>query len=207
MTEIPPPQSSTQAVQYEEVYVEVPTWPRAIGIFSIIWASLGLCCMAYGIYQMVVPQTDPNMPADLTEQLHKQQHSVASYVSYGVGTVAVFTLIAAGILTLMRNIMGRYLHLIYGVLSITNFAIAAVGLFATIKIFQDWGAQNPGSDFAKAINSGVVTGFLYGIIAVSGLISCIYPLFLFVWFGLIKRTKQSMTGIPDHVDPSMTGPV
>ena len=31
-------------IQYEDVYAEVPQWPKVVGIISLVWAGLGLCC-------------------------------------------------------------------------------------------------------------------------------------------------------------------
>ena len=137
------------------------------------------------------------MPEDLAKAMEAQQHSPLSLVGFAMGGLAVFLLLSAGILTITRRPDGRYLHLAYALLSLVNFCMMVFGMTQTLHIMQDWAAQNPTHEFAKAM--GVISTVMKITMVFAGVLSAGYPLFLLVWFGLVKRTPESMTGIPDGV--------
>ena len=109
-------------------------------------------------------------------------------------------LMAAGILTLRRSMTGRILHLVY---ALTSFVLLAFGLWLHLKTqaeTKDWAVQNPDNPFAKAMTQpGSEIGNTIGVGAMI-VLGTLWPLFCLVWFGLVKRTRASMTGVPE-VDP------
>jgi hypothetical protein len=196
MTEFQAPEPQAQ---YEEVYVEVPQWPKVVGILSIVWASLGMTCGLCGIAGLVAapmmmpPEAAKDLPPTMHMGIGQAVHMFAG-ISHGV------LLLVAGILTLRRSMTGRMLHLIYG---LTSFVLLAFGVWLNLKLqaeTKDWAVQNPDNPMAKAMSQpGSELG---NTIAVGAMIvfGTIWPLFCLVWFGLVKRTNESMTGMPE-IDP------
>jgi hypothetical protein len=95
----------------------------------------------------------------------------------------------------MRKIVGRYLHLAYAVLSLGQYAMAVYGFMKASRIMMDWAAQNPGHEFAKAMP--IIAIVMKVMVVLMGVVFAGYPIFLLVWFGLVKRTQESMTGVPE----------
>lgn len=185
---------------YEEVYADVPGWPRLVGILSIVWGSLGIVCggcmtlssaFMRNLLKMAEEQNGPAPEAMITPP--------ALVASMGFGTLVTILLLVAGITTLKRSITGRTLHLIYAVLSILN---SVAGLWLSLeqhKAMAEWASQNAGNPYAANANMG---GMNTMIAVVFTAIAVAYPLFILIWFGLIKRAQASMTGLPDELSGS-----
>ncbi len=172
---------------------DAPRWPRVVGIISIVWGSLGLLCAGCGIVyfgvmmprfsQMAEEQMGGPMPAVMMPPL-------GQYVMMALGTVLAVVLVVAGSLTAARNPLGRVLHLAYGavgvLLSLVGSAIGVQQQLAIAEYFR----QNPTDPWAKQNNPTV--GFV--MVAVMALLGLAWPGFCLIWFGLVKRTAESLTG-------------
>lgn len=192
-------QSPEPQAQYEEVYVEVPQWPKVVGILSIVWASLGMTCGLCGIAALVF--SPMMMPPEMTKDLPPtMQIGVGQAAHMLVGMAHGVLLLFAGVLTLRRSMTGRTLHLVYAV---TSFLLLAFGVWVQMKAqaeAKDWAVQNPDNPMAKAMTQpGADIGNKIGLWAMI-VLGTIWPVFCLVWFGLVKRTRESMTGMPE-VDP------
>lgn len=185
--------------QYEEVYADVPQWPKVVGIFSIVWGSLGVVCNGCGtVWFLVLPQflkmaEEQNGPAP-DAFIPPPLMMIANVLSILVTAL----LLVAGILTVKRSMTGRVLHLVYAPLSILVSVVGLVGGMQQSKAVRDWVAQNPGSPYAKSAGTGTA-GEIAGY-AIAAFVM-LYPLFTLVWFGLVKKTRESMTGFPDGALP------
>ncbi len=180
---------------YEEVYVDMPQWPKAIGIVSIIWSGIGLTCLGCGVAGMAAGQAF--MTDEMRAQSPPMNFGLLDYGSMGASGLNAVVLLIAGILTLRRSISGRWLHLIYALVSLPMFGL---GVWLTMGHQHDqtlWYSQNPDSPGAKMMaggSGGVIKSITLGVQIIFGLG---YPVFLLIWFGLVKRSGASMTGMPD----------
>lgn len=180
---------------YEEVYVDVPQWPKAIGIVSIIWAGIGLTCLGCGVLGMVVGQNF--MTEEMRAQSPPIHFDLMQMIAMGLGAVNAVLLVVAGVATLRRSMAGRWLHLAYALASLPLFAL---GMWTTMQQQDEqrqWYLEHPDSPGAKMMTSSGGTLQLI-ILGIQILLGLGYPLFLLVWFGFVKRSSASMTGIADE---------
>ena len=97
-------------------------------------------------------------------------------------------LLVSGILTLRRRPVGRLLHLLYAGLSVPLVAVNSYMQWKQMALMEQWLRENPNSPFAAGQSStGNMIGLVFGIF-----FGLAYPLFLLVWFGLVKRSAASM---------------
>lgn len=181
----------------DELLEDPPKWPTVVGTISIVWAGLTLTCSGCGIGSMTL--FGPMMQSQVQggSLPPTMQLGATGWLMLGLGLSNAVVLLVAGIMLAMRNHTARILHLFYGLLA---FPLTAFGTF-----FQ-WGKQaqmaqwiqdNPESPFAQtgAINPTLqLIGFAFGL-----LMALAWPVFCLIWFGLVKRTKESMTGSAEPV--------
>lgn len=173
------------------------SWPKVIGIISICWGCLGLTCLgclfgwlSFGSALLPANLKDAPKPPGMTM-------NVAAAVQIGFGFVMSLLLIASGIQTARRQLSGRTLHLVWAALTIP---IGAVGLYLSwrqqIEV-ERWFQDNPDSQFAKGYRPGK-GGQAFGL-AFGACMQYAWPIFCLIWFGLVKRTKESF-GAPPNTD-------
>lgn len=173
---------------------EPPSWPKVVGIISIVWGSLGVLCNICG----VIGQASGNflmtmVPPEQQEAMKAQMAAggIAQIALYVVSALVSILLIVAGVTTLKRQATGRMLHLAYGaigiVLTIAGTFIALKGIDAQIAAMSN-NPNTPPQALAGA-KMGSYFGMAFGVC-----IGLAYPLFCLIWFGAIKRTHKDMTG-------------
>ncbi|MBY0113653.1 MAG: hypothetical protein K2Y21_12600 [Phycisphaerales bacterium] len=172
-----------------DMLAEPTSWPKVIGIISMVWGGLSVTCAGCGgVMAMVGPaMLPPEMqqgPLPPTMGLN-----ATNITSIGFGFVMAAILFVAGLFTLRRSMTGRTLHLVWSGLSLAWIPVGLYLVFrqdAAMKLFI---RENPDSPFSKGpgaeSNLGMMIGFGMTILF------SIYPLFIFVWFLLIKKTKES----------------
>lgn len=193
-------QAPADIEQYEEVYADIPQWPKVVGIISIVLASLGGCCLVVQIVQLAlksagITSQQRSFPEELQNQIDALTQGPFGMIALALGALGTVTLMTAGITTVGRKSIGRVLHLVYACISLISVALGIYMMMRANDLIVDYIQQNPSSDLAKA--RGFVLGIMKVIMAVQCLIGGAYPLFTLIWFGLVKRTHESMTGIPD----------
>lgn len=182
MSQMTPPESPDFAP-----IVEVPTWPKVVGIISIVFASLGLVCGTCGIGMLAFMRPMLKMAEEQMGPAPSVMFPGPAVVGIGVLSVAVTVLLlVAGIATLKRRASGRMLHVVYAGISLV------VALISTLLNWQyqsgvlAWAAANPTDKWAQQQNpvsaySGMVIGICFGIA---------YPIFLLVWFGIMGKRPE-----------------
>lgn len=179
--------------QIEPVEAQIdlaPTsWPKVIGIISIAWASLGLSCLACGMTMqlafgpsMLPPELRDNPPPSMKFGVMQVIQTVISLVLSGI-------LLAAGIQTMRRSVAGRTLHLLWALLSMLGLVW---GLYAAWRGQQEmmvWAKDNPSNPIAQQTLKGGPVGMVIAGVMIT--FFAIWPVFCLIWFGAIKRTKES----------------
>lgn len=173
---------------------EPPSWPKVIGIISIVWGSLGLFCNACGmISQLGGNAMIGMMPPEQQEAMKAQMAAAgpAQLAIYVFGILITILLIVAGVLTLQRRPLGRLLHLAYGGLAVVLTLISAVVTFSGFDAQLAAMSKDP-----KMTPQAIATAkpAMYATASVMICFFMLYPLFCLVWFGAIKRTQKDMTG-------------
>lgn len=169
---------------------EPPAWPKVIGAISIALGSLALVCGGVGLAFSIFVLPDMlgvTGTQDLPPSMQPDPLMWAvTILSFGVEVL----LIVAGIATLLRLIAGRWLHLLYAAARIGFTIWGMYYAYTSSQEMTKWVADNPDSPFAQNYNE---TFQLISAIAFSS-IGLLWPVFCLIWFGLVKRTKESMTG-------------
>ncbi len=187
--------------QYEEVYVEVPQWPKVVGILSIVWGSLGTLCGGCSAgYFAFMPQLLKAAEEQMGPAPKEMIPSPPMIASLAFGALVTVLLIVAGILTVRRSIAGRMAHLLYAVTSIAGTAVYTIFALQYQHAMADWVQKNPGDKWAGQAGMQMGSGMQNIMTVIMVALSVAWPVFCLVWFGLVKRTQASMTGMPE-VDP------
>lgn len=170
-------------------FAEPTSWPKVIGIISMVWGGLSLTCAGCGVFGAIASVS--MMPEQMKSQgLPPGMGVNATMVaSTTIGAVMAFLLFAAGLMTLRRTMAGRTLHLIWSVISILWIPVALFLLYQQDAAMKQWLADNPDSEFAKQPGAGSNIGLMIGVSIT--LLFSLYPAFILIWFFFIKKTKES----------------
>ncbi|MBX3359941.1 MAG: hypothetical protein KF705_00670 [Phycisphaeraceae bacterium] len=189
-----------QSPDFIDLPADPPVWPKVFGIISIVFGTLGLVCGGCGLAVMPFMGQLMGNVAEGQDLPPAYQPNLATMAYAGVGLLHAILLLIAGAVTVARKPVGRPLHLVYAALGIP---LAIGGLFIQWKLQQEniaWAAQaDPNNPFAQQFNSpqsrmGNMLGMAFGAAMGLG-----YPLFLLVWFGLVKRKGSDMGQLPEYL--------
>jgi len=165
-----------------------PSWPKVIGIISIIWGSLGLVCGGCGMAMPIMMGAfmggqGQTLPPSMT--LNPPQLIVTA-----IGMVGSILLIAAGVSTVSRKPVGSMLHIAYALLSVPISLLATYFAWKSQGQMAQWVLDNPSNPMAQAMSSpgqqaGQMIGLAFGV-----LLGLAYPIFCLVWFGIVKKPSE-----------------
>lgn len=168
---------------------EPPAWPKIVGIVSIVVSGLGLMCggCAVGgllfqgnLLKMAEQQMGPVPPPMLASPIQ--------IAAAAAGLVWALVLLTAGIMLVSRRPIARPLHLLY---SVGAIVLGAIGMALTVQqqaAVAEWLRQNPDSQWGKHQSS---LGNAIGL-AVAAVLSFAYPLFVLIYFGVVKRSSAAI---------------
>jgi len=173
------------------------SWPKVIGIISIVWACIGLSCLVCGVGMqlsfgpsMLPPEFRDNPPPSM-------KFGMLQVIQAVISIITSVLLLVAGIQTARRNFSGRTLHLIWGGLSILAVLYGAYAAWVVQQETLAWARSNPENPIAKQTLAAPAVGLAITVLIFA--IFTIYPLFILFWFGAVKRTKESF-GAPPNAD-------
>ncbi|MDX2132448.1 MAG: hypothetical protein SFY69_10390 [Planctomycetota bacterium] len=171
----------------------IPSWPKVIGIISICWGALGLVCTGCGgLWYALGPQWLAQQPG-MGELPPSMKPTGAMWLVLAAGLGLAGLLIGAGVTCTMRRPVARPLHLVYAVLALLVGVVSTYVQWQTMVAMNQWVAENPDSQFAKQHNAaGQMAGLVAGLV-----IGNAWPLFALVWFGAVKRTRESFGPPPE----------
>jgi hypothetical protein len=184
-----------------------PGWPRVIGIISIVWASLGVICNGCtAIGPLVQPMIQGMMPANVQQQMQQQAQTQSVGLSVGLAVLGIAMsglLMFAGIKTLKFQWQGRMLHLLWAIASFVLGVIGGVVGFQQMKQQMAAQMQQMQSDpntAAQAQNMQPAMETMgYVTFGCMMLFVMAWPLFVLIWFGLIKTRPEQMGPPPQEI--------
>lgn len=176
----------------DEDFGRVPKWPKVVGIISIIVGTIMLGCVGCGfaspsLQGMGAAQMKGGMPPAMLSL------SLGGYITLLAGAAIDLLLIVGGIMLIVRQYAARAMHLVYGVLALINWAYAMYVQLDISEQAKEWVKQNPDSDYAKQAAAMGNIGDIIGL-AIAVVVFLPHPIFCLIWFGLVKKTRDSMTG-------------
>lgn len=168
-----------------------PSWPKVVGIISIVWGSIGILCTVLGVgatlvFRPMAEQAAEGGPLPPTMDIGPLQIG-----QFALGFVVTVLLIVAGAATAGRKASGRGLHLFYGLMGLLS---SLFGLFIGIsqaRAMTAWVAENPDSPFAKNHNETMAIAITLVMVAFFSL----WPLFCVFWFGMLNKRPE--VGAPE----------
>jgi len=186
---------------------EPAAWPKVVGIISIVWASLGLICNGCtAVSALVQPMIINMVPPEQQQQMQQQmagQNVVFNIVIGVIGIILSVLLLYAGIQTLRYRWAGRMLHLAWAVLAVIIGIVGSIIGFGMMKdqvAAQMQQIQNDPNMAAQAQQmQGGIEAFAYVIFGCTVLFSLAYPVFILIWFGLIKTRPEQMGPPPQEL--------
>jgi len=174
-----------------------PGWPKAVGILSIVF---GLLSVLLGTGAMLLIPT-------LLQGLVRQQIGGAPMppsmtlsppiVAYALVSAALnILLVAAGVQLIRRKHAGRSLHLVYALLLPIATLAGTYFQYAVNMATLDWARNYPDNPVAQQTLAGGEMGQIVGLIGGVAL-GLAWPVFCIVWFGMVKREPEDLTGTLD----------
>jgi hypothetical protein len=170
-----------------------PAWPRVIGTLSTVFGIIAFGCGSLNAFSplifrgMVEAQLegDPLPPGfDFTPTM---------IAGIAAGLVWNAILIAAGLLLVLRKPIARPMHLVYAVLSVPILALSAWMIVQQQAAMAQYIQDYPDNPFSQQQAQAGPMGLIIGLVFV--VVSLAWPLFSVVWFGMIKRTPESMGAV------------
>ncbi len=188
---------SEQPQDAMDAFQEPTSWPKVIGIISMIWGGIGLTCVGCGgVMTMagtaMLPPEMQNGPLPPT-----MGFGIVNMLNLGTGTLFSILLFAAGLTTLRRSMTGRTLHLVWSAASLAWIPVALYLAYYQTEAMKVFVRDNPDSPFSKGGSPEM--GLMIGIVMTA--IFSIYPVFIFIWFLFIKKTKESFgaAAVKDYI--------
>lgn len=178
----------------DEFASALPGWPKPVGIISIVWGCLGFCCNLAGVGMLFfLPSMMANTP-EVRDNGGIPPAMTPTPITLAVAAISALTtvlLIVAGSLCVGRKPVTRPLHLVYAVLSLAAIAISTWNQLQVAAAMQQFAQTYPKNPLARQ-GAGNMIGMVIGVF-----IFALWPLFLLVWFGAVKRKPADITGVPD----------
>lgn len=189
------PKNPQVAPEYIDLPDEPPAWPKVIGIISIVFASLGVGCLGCAgaglvMQVMFADQSAEQMGGPMPDVM---KPGIVQIASMPIGLVISLILLFAGIMLIRRKPAGRTLHLVYAVLNLISTVVSTIAGFQQLAALKNWVASNPDSKWAQMSKPDMQLG----IMILSVVIFAAYPIFLLVWFGLVKKKASDMGQLPE----------
>ncbi len=200
MSQIPPAPPTVSAIPNFGDFApqnQPKSWPKAIGIISIVWGSLGLICNGCGfvgnlsqdaMMKMMPQPTGPNAP-QIGPMPDVMKATAVEIAGAGLAFVCSALLIVAGSVLVARRPAARSLHLAYACLSALLTIVMTVMMMQKLSAIAAWSQQNPDNFWAQSGSAGF--GFVG--VAIGLVVGLAYPLFCLVWFLAIKKGTSEIT--------------
>lgn len=180
------------------------SWPKVVGIVSIVWGSLGLVCNGCGfvgnisqdaMMKMMPQPQGPDAP-QIPPMPDAMKAGVVDIAGAALGFLLSALLIIAGSVLIARRPAGRTLHLAYAAVSILVTIFTTVFMVQKLNAMAAWAKQNPDNFWAQQNQSGfAMVGLFVGVV-----IGLAYPLFCLVWFLAVKKDTREITeGVEERV--------
>ncbi len=183
--------ANTPDLDLDDTLPDEITWPKTMGIASIVWSVIGMGCIGCGFAGIFMQNAGGQGPPGFGPMPDVMKQPPSTLILMGLGVPVSVLLLVAGIMLVRRNYTARALHIVYAVLGLINTAASTfLGFQHQLRILA-WAKENPDDKWGQMMATGpwLVMGTVVGLV-----IGATWPLFCLVWFGMVKRTRESMTG-------------
>ncbi|MGD9688628.1 MAG: hypothetical protein AB7K52_03300 [Phycisphaerales bacterium] len=174
-----------------QMVAERPGWPKVVGIVSLVWGIFWVGCVGCGFAGIPLQEWGMSQNPETKSLLPIPdvfRPTTGQYVAMGLGGLLDLLLVFAGIALLRRSASARTMHLAYGVLAAVLSVAGLVFALQASAAQTQWLKDNPSSEWAKYVRPSA--NLLVGVVIT--IFSLAWPIFCLVWFGMVKRTHESM---------------
>ena len=180
----------------EADFKPIPSWPKTIGIISIVLGALGLLCGVVGVGMSLFGASMMGAQAGEFPPIYANP-PMGMMIMTVLGTLWSIVLIVAGAVTASRKPVGRPMHLVWAAVAMI---FGGVGIYNQMQVQAEvakWVRENPEKPFSKQQAQGGSMGATIGY-ACGGFFGFAWPLFTLAWFGAVKRdSRQIAQGIEE----------
>jgi len=179
-------------------YVVPPSWPKWIGILTIVYSVLGIGCtgLAAVFTPMVGGMMEPMLDgAPMPEGL---KVGPVDWVLLLSGFAMTVVLLFGGIFCLARRPGCRWMFVLYGLVTIPMSLVNYVRQLDKQESIRQWAERYPDTQYAEMVRAqqsgaaaqvGEIVGL--GFVLVLGVL---IPLFYLIWFGFVKTRREQYEG-------------
>lgn len=191
-----------------------PGWPTGLGIFSIVWGSLGVLCggctaastFAQGLMLEWAAKMQAQGPQQagagalptgpIPAELQPSAMQVVGGVIHPLGGVI---LLVAGILLCMRRPVARMTHLVYAAVSLLGTIVGVMGVMSWVNSFRAFEAAQPDHEWVAYFNNFSNPSMMVAQTIGFAFVSVLFPVFVIIWFGMVKKRPEDMGAVaPDQ---------
>jgi hypothetical protein len=179
--------------------VKKPIWPPVLGGICIALGALGFVCGGLGM--LMIPFSASMVENILEGDPPPPSMSPSAYTMV-LGVLGVLLsgwLLVAAIMLVMRRYASKMLFLIYACLSLPLSFVSFFNQLSIQAADKQWAQDYAHNPMAAGMNSpGTQAGQMVGLVIFLAL-GLGWPLFILIWFGLVKTKEHQFTGIdPDE---------
>lgn len=182
--------------------VKKPIWTAVLGWICVALSSFGLLCGGLGMLMLPFSaqfiegmlEGDPPPPS--------MSPSIATIALGLVGLVLTVVLLVASIMLITRRVKARMLFLVYSGIGLPLNFLSFMNQLSIQAADKQWAQDYPSNQMAQNMSTqGSEIGQMIGL-GIFMLLGLGWPLFLLMWFGLIKTKPHHITGImeDDYLD-------
>ncbi len=187
-----------------------PRWPKPIGVISLVLGIIAVTCGVLGIGMTFAGSAlmgslmGGQLPPGTPPPPMAPPLDAVMLTSAVVGFITNTTLIVAAAALLRRMPKGRSLHLVYALFGIVAAFFGAYaghhGQQTQLAAMEAWLADHGHTEVGQQIaqsqqaQAGVQSTMQLVFLAVFTFIALAWPVFCIIWFGMIKRDSDAITG-------------
>lgn len=174
---------------------EPRTWPKVVGIISIVWGALNIGCIGCAVLGSFMQQSPNNQPVPAEFKM-----SLAQWIVIGLSAIPTILVLTGGIMLVARRRAGRPVLLTYALFSLVLTVVSAVLQYQQFQAIKAWMAANPSDELAKMMSNSGMVNFQLAMIAVGVAVSLAWPVFCLIWFGMVKTNPSEIdAGVEESV--------
>lgn len=171
-----------------------PRWPKPIGVISIVLGILAMLGTLMLVGMILLGASFLKSQLGGAPLPPTMQFTPVLIALTAIGVLINFGLVFAGAMLVLRKPTARPLHLAYALISILGTFAGAFYQFHSQAAIRAWASDHPSNERVQEIasDSQSPAQVTFGVVMLG--VALIWPVFCIIWFGMIKRDSDAITG-------------